>query len=142
MLTGREGDGTFSSGPIGREELEELADSFVYSALTPAGEPDLNAILEANERCMEALQDQPPGTLPSESEDPLYTRTGIRTDVARDFVLLLAERLEDGDRQAVADMFAYPVQIEAAGGAYAAGTPEELLEHYDETIGEIGRAHV
>ena len=33
-------------------------------------------------------------------------------------------------------MFAYPVQIEAAGGAYAAGTPEELLEHYDETIGE------
>lgn len=52
VLTGREGDGAFSSGPIGRAELEALADSFVYSALTPVREPDRDAILEANDRCM------------------------------------------------------------------------------------------
>lgn len=136
VLAGREADDTFSSGSIGREELEALADSFLYSALTPVREPDLDAILDANARYMEELENQPMGVTPEESEDPIYTRTGIQTDVARDFVLLLAERLEDGDRQAVADMFAYPVRIEALNGSYDADTPEELLEHYDETIGE------
>ena len=136
VLTGREGDDTFSSGPIGREELEELADSFNFSALTPARAPDFDGIAAANTRYMEELERQPLEVTPEESKDPLYTRTGIQTGTARDFVLLLAERLKDGDRQAVAELFAYPVQIETAGGAYAAGTPEELLEHYDETIGE------
>ena len=34
VLTGEAGDDTFSSGPIGRAELEALADSFRFSALT------------------------------------------------------------------------------------------------------------
>lgn len=139
VLTGREGDDTFSSGAIGREELEALADSFLYSALTPVREPDRDAILAANDRQMEESENQPFEVTPEEYEDPLYTQSGIQIDVAREFIQLLAERLEDGDRQAAADMFAYPVQIETPNGSYAADTPEELLEHYDETIGESAR---
>nr|WP_326166393.1 hypothetical protein [uncultured Oscillibacter sp.] len=133
VLTGEQGDDTFSCGPIGREELEALADSFIYSALAPAEAPDLDAIAEANERYMEELQSQP--TLPSEPEDPLYTRTGIQSDVARDFVLLLAERIEDGRRREVADMLAYPAKVETLDASFTVDGPEELLEHYDETIG-------
>ncbi|WP_295765267.1 hypothetical protein [uncultured Oscillibacter sp.] len=133
VLTGEQGDDTFSCGPIGREELEALADSFIYSALAPAEAPDLDAIAEANERYMEELQSQP--TLPSEPEDPLYTRTGIQSDVARDFVLLLAERIGDGRRREVADMLAYPAKVETLDASFTVDGPEELLEHYDETIG-------
>ncbi len=136
VLTGKQGDDTFSSGAIGREELEELADSFRYSALTPVKEPDRAAILVANDRYMEALQNQPLETLPSESEDPLYTRTGIQMDVARDFVLLLAERIEDGKKEEVAEQLVYPAQVEVAAGTFTVNTPEEFLPYYDEVIGQ------
>ena len=136
VLTGRQGDDTFSSGPIGREELEELADSFLYSALTPVREPDREALQDANARYLESLENQPLETLPSESEDPLYVRTGIRTDVARDFVLLLAERIEDGRREEIADLLVYPAQVETAGGSYTVNSPEEFLRYYDETVGQ------
>ena len=136
VLTGRQGDDTFSSGPIGREELEELADSFFYSALTPVREPDRDALLDANARYLEDLENQPVETLPSESGDPLYTRTGIRSDVARDFILLLAERIEDGRREEIADLLAYPAQVETAGGSYTVNSPEEFLRYYDETVGQ------
>ncbi len=136
VLTGRQGDDTFSSGAIGREELEELADSFRYSALTPAREPDQAAILTANDRYMEELQNQPPETLPSESEDPLYVRTGIQSDVARDFVLLLAERIEDGRKEEVADLLVYPAQVEVAAGTFQVNSAEEFLPYYDEVIGQ------
>lgn len=136
VLTGRQGDDTFSSGPIGREELAELADSFFYSALTPVREPDREALRDANVRYLADLENQPVETLPSESGDPLYTRTGIRSDVARDFVLLLAERIEDGRREEIADLLAYPAQVETAGGSYTVNSPEEFLRYYDETVGQ------
>ena len=136
VLTGRQGDDTFSSGPIGREELEALADSFFYSALTPVREPDREALLDANARCMETLENQPAGTLPSESEDPLYTRTGIRSDVARDFVLLLAEHIKDGRREEIADLLVYPAQVETSGGIDTVSSPAEFLRYYDETVGQ------
>ena len=136
VLTGQEGDDTFSSGPIGREELEELADSFRYSALTPVREPDQDTILAANARYMEELQNQPLETLPSESQDPLYTRTGIAASVARDFVLLLAERIEDGRREEVADILVYPAQVEVSAGTFTVNSPEEFLPYYDEVIGQ------
>ena len=136
VLAGREGDDVFSSGPIGREELEELADSFFYSALTPVREPDRAALLDANARYLEDLENQPVETLPSESEDPLYTRTGIRSDVARDFVLLLAERIEDGRREEIADLLVYPAQVETSGGIDTVSSPEEFLRYYDETVGQ------
>ena len=136
VLAGRQGDDTFSSGPIGREELEELADSFLYSALTPVREPDRDALLDANARYLEDLENQPVETLPSESEDPLYTRTGIRSDVARDFVLLLAERIEDGRREEIADLLVYPAQVETSGGIDTVSSPEEFLRYYDETVGQ------
>lgn len=136
VLAGRQGDDVFSSGPIGREELEELADSFLYSALTPVREPDRAALLDANARYLEDLENQPVETLPSESEDPLYTRTGIRSDVARDFVLLLAERIEDGRREEIADLLVYPAQVETSGGIDTVSSPEEFLRYYDETVGQ------
>ena len=136
VLTGRQGDDTFSSGPIGREELEALADSFLYSALTPVREPDRAALQDANARYLENLENQPLETLPSESEDPLYTRTGIRSDVARDFVLLLAERIEDGRREEIADLLVYPAQVETSGGIDTVSSPEEFLRYYDETVGQ------
>ncbi|WP_300412251.1 hypothetical protein [uncultured Oscillibacter sp.] len=136
VLTGKQGDDTFSSGAIGREELEELADSFRWSALTPAREPDRPAILAANDRYMEELQNQPVETLPSESEDPLYVRTGIQSDAARDFVLLLAERIEDGKKEEVADLLVYPAQVEVAAGTFRVDSPEAFLPYYDEVIGQ------
>ena len=136
VLAGRQGDDTFSSGPIGREELEELADSFFYSALKPVREPDRDALLDANARYLEDLENQPVETLPSESEDPLYTRTGIRSDVARDFVLLLAERIEDGRREEIADLLVYPAQVETSGRIDTVSSPEEFLRYYDETVGQ------
>lgn len=136
VLAGRQGDDVFSSGPIGREELEELADSFLYSALTPVREPDRAALLDAGARYTKDLENQPVETLPSESEDPLYTRTGIRSDVARDFVLLLAERIEDGRREEIADLLVYPAQVETSGGIDTVSSPEEFLRYYDETVGQ------
>ena len=136
VLTGRQGDDTFSSGPIGREELEALADSFLYSTLTPVREPDRESLQDANARYLENLENQPLETLPSESEDPLYVRTGIRSDVARDFVLLLAERIEDGRREEIAGLLVYPAQVETAGGSYTVNSPEEFLRYYDETVGQ------
>ena len=140
VLAGKEADDTFSSGPIGREELEELADSFVYSALTPAREPDLDAIPEANDRYMEELENQPVGVTPEEFEDPLYGQTGIQIAVAREFLQMLAERIEAGEREEIAELIAYPVKVTAPGGEWTVNTPEEFLEHYDETVGESARS--
>lgn len=135
VLAGREEDDTFSSGAIGQAELEALADSFLYSALAPVKTPDLDAVREAGERYMEELNSQPVETPPEEPEDPIYVRTGIRTDVAKDFILLLAERIEDNRREEIANMFLYPAVIQTQDGTFTVNTPEELLEHYDETIG-------
>lgn len=136
VLTGQEGDDTFSSGPIGREELEALADSFLYSALTPVRTPDLDTIMEENARYMEELQDQPLEPVPEETEDPLYETTGIRTGAARDFVLLLAERIRDGKRQEVAELLVYPAQVEVSAGTFTVNSAEEFLPYYDEVIGQ------
>ena len=136
VLAGKEIDDTFSSGAIGRAELEELADSFVYSALTPVREPDQPAILAANDRYMEELQNQPVEEPAEESEDPLYVQTGIQSEVAKDFVLLLAERIEDGKKEEVAEQLVYPAQVEVSAGTFTVNSPEEFLPYYDEVIGQ------
>lgn len=136
VLTGKQGDDTFSSGAIGREELEELADSFRYSALTPVKEPDLDAILVANDRQMEELQNQPPEESVDPEEDKIYVQTGIQSDVAKDFVLLLAERIQDGKKEEVAEQLVYPAQVEVSAGTFTVNSPEEFLPYYDEVIGQ------
>lgn len=136
VLTGQEGDDTFSSGPIGRAELEALADSFRYSALTPVRTPDFDAIMEENARYMEEIQSQPIETMPEETEDSLYESTGIRTEAARDFILLLAERIQDGKRREVADLLVYPAQVEVCSGTFTVNSAEEFLPYYDEIIGQ------
>lgn len=136
VLTGREGDGTFSSGPIGWAELEELADSFSFSALTPAKTPDFDAIIRENGRYLEGQESQPVETAPEETEDPLYARTGMKTEAARDFVLMLAERIQDGKKREVAELLVYPSQVEVAAGTFTVRSPEEFLPYYDEVIGQ------
>nr|WP_326127345.1 hypothetical protein [uncultured Oscillibacter sp.] len=134
VLTGQEGDDTFSSGPIGRGELEALADSFKFSALTPVRPVDFDALLAENDRQLEELQGQP---IPEEpEEDSLYESTGIRTEAARDFVLLLAERIQDGKKREVADLLVYPAQVEVAAGTFTVNSAEEFLPYYDEVIGQ------
>ena len=136
VLTGEEGDDTFSSGPIGQEELEELADSFRLSALTPVKPVDLDAIAAENARYMEELQSQPIEEDPAEQSDLLYESTGIHTDVARDFVLLLAERIQDGRKEEIANLLVYPAQVEVSAGTFTVNSPEEFLPWYDEVIGQ------
>lgn len=140
VLTGMEGDDTFSSGGIGRAELEAFADLFDFTVLSPVSAPDRNAILSANERYMSELESAPIETLPSESEDPLYIRTGIQYETAKEFVLLLAERIENGEKEEIAGMLAYPVQIETSDNAVTVETAEEFLSYYDQTIGENARS--
>ena len=135
VLTGEAGDDTFSSGPIGRAELEALADSFRFSALTPGRQPDFDAILAENAGYMEAMQGQPVPEEPEE-DDPLYESTGIRTEAARDFVLLLAERIQDGKREEVANLLVYPAQVEVSAGTFTVNSAEEFLPYYDEVIGQ------
>lgn len=131
VLTGEAGDDTFSCGPIGREELEALADSFCLSALTPAKPVDFDAIVEANARCMGTLD------LPDEEpEDPLYESTGIPTETARDFILMLAERIQDEKREEVANLLVYPARVEVTAGTFTVNSPEEFLPYYDEVIGQ------
>ena len=131
VLTGEAGDDTFSCGPIGREELEALADSFDFSALAPAKPVDFDAIVEANARCMGTLD------LPEEEpEDPLYESTGISTETARDFILLLAERIQDEKREEVANLLVYPARVEVTAGTFTVNSPEEFLPYYDEVIGQ------
>jgi len=135
VLTGEAGDDTFSSGPIGMAELEALADSFQFSALTPVRQPDFDAILAENAGYMEAMQGQPVPEEPEE-DDPLYESTGIRTEAARDFVLLLAERIQDGKREEVANLLVYPAQVEVSAGTFTVNSAEEFLPYYDEVIGQ------
>ena len=136
VLTGKAGDDTFSSGPIGRAELEALADSFQFSALTPVRQPDFDAILAENSRYMEELQNQPVEEVLEEQDDLLYEFTGIRTEAARDFVLLLAERIQDGKREEVANLLVYPAQVEVSAGTFTVNSAEEFLPYYDEVIGQ------
>lgn len=72
---------------------------------------------------------------PEESEDPLYVQTGIASDTGRDFVRNLADLLADGKKEEVASLLTYPAQVKTAGGEWVVNTPEEFLEHYDESAG-------
>ena len=83
------------------------------------------------------------GTGPEESPDPgedaLYNRTGISTEAGRAFALRLADLIADGQKEELADLLVYPAQVKTVNGEFVVNTPEEFLEHYDETIGGSGR---
>ena len=136
VLTGQEGDDTFSSGPIGRAELEELADSFLYTALTPVRVPDLTSLVPPEADQEEGANADPglPEEAPEMEEDTLYVQTGIETDSARAFVWDLSQSLSNGGREAVADLFVYPCKLTAPHEEFTVNTAEELLEHYDDVI--------
>jgi len=150
VLAGEQADDIFSSGAIGQAELEALADSFVYTALTPVKTPDLEAIRAASDQARAEVDGQPElpaeepqevevpqeNEEPQEDEDPLYVRTGITTEAGTEFVLRLAELLEGDGREDIAALLVYPVQVEVSEGTFTVNSPEEFLPYYDETIGQ------
>ena len=77
----------------------------------------------------------PPKRTMEPEDDPLYNMTGVETDAAKAFVWDLADLLAKEDREAVADLIYYPVNVTVSGGTYRVETPEELLDYYDEAIG-------
>lgn len=117
-------DDIFSSGPFSAENLEALADSFDFTALTPAKPPRVENGFD-REETEEDLKDP---------EDALYIQTGIETGVAEEYVENLAELLRNGDREAVADLLIYPCVVETADGKATVNSPEEFLPYYDGTV--------
>lgn len=77
---------------------------------------------------------QAPEELPLETEDPLYFTTGLSTARAMEFVRELAELMENGDRQALAELLCYPCQVNVEQGTFSVETPEEFLDFYDQVV--------
>ena len=76
------------------------------------------------------------GEITQDTGDDLYVSLSL--DEGRAFVLNLADLVDGGEREEIANLLAYPAQVTAPGGAWVVNTPEEFLEHYDETIGGNG----
>lgn len=76
------------------------------------------------------------GTITQDSEGDLYEALSL--DEGREFLLHLADLIDRGEREAIADLLTYPAQVKAPGGEWMANTPEEFLECYGETFGTGG----
>ena len=51
-----------------------------------------------------------------------------------EFVRELAELMENGDRQALAELLRYPCQVNVEQGTFSVETPEEFLDFYDQVV--------
>jgi hypothetical protein len=118
VLAGSESyDAVFSSGPITRETLEALADSFDFSVLTPA-----------------LPQAQPVWTEysdPEPEEDELYIQTGISTRDAQDFYAAFTQVVAAGDRHAVGLYLSWPCVLADGAEEITLQSVEGLEESYD-----------
>jgi len=126
-------DDVFSSGPFYRENLESLADSFDLSVLSPV-EP--LAVEEFSELPPEAGDEEPEA--PEPEEDPLYVQTGIQTEAGGQFIISLAQMIEEEQRQAIAELLVYPAQVTVGETSVTVEGPEEFLDYYDDTLGQGG----
>ena len=111
----------FSNGPLSASALEQFADSFNFSILTP--------VRPANPDLPRPALDEVLGT-PS-AEDFLQT-TGISEADAQQFFATFFAYLENGDREAVAQLLSYPAVVTVQGETNYVHTPEELLVLYDD----------
>lgn len=111
----------FSNGPLSASALEQFADSFNFSILTP--------VRPANPDLPRPALDEVLGT-PS-AEDFLQT-TGISEADAQQFFATFFAYLENGDREAVAQLLSYPAVVTVQGETNYVHTPEELLVFYDD----------
>lgn len=111
----------FSNGPLSTPALEHFADSFDFSVLTP--------VRPANPDLPRPTLDEVLGT-PS-AEDFLQT-TGISEAEAQQFFATFFAHLENGDREAVAQLLSYPAVVTVQGQTHDVHTPAELLAFYDD----------
>ena len=76
------------------------------------------------------------GTITQDAGEDVYT--SVSTDEGRDFALNLAGLIEEGNREEIAELLTYPVQVKIPRGEWIVNTPEEFWEYYDETLGTGG----
>ena len=76
------------------------------------------------------------GTITQDGGGDLYEALSL--DEGREFLLNLADLIDQGEREEIAGLLTYPAQVKAPGGEWMANTPEEFLECYDETFGTGG----
>ena len=123
----------FSHGPFHADDLERFANSFDFSALTPArpAAPDQLDLAKQQEAELEA-------------NSKFWTITGLEQWQAQEFFAKFADSIERGDRQAVAEMLYYPAKV-TWWNTTAAGThqvyeivesPAEFLPLYDHIFTE------
>nr|WP_326186081.1 hypothetical protein [uncultured Oscillibacter sp.] len=123
-------DDIFSSGPISAEDLEELADLFDFTVLTPVRTPDMDAVAALAEAAVPSTA-RPPETL---EEDALYAATGMEDSFAQSFYCGFYKAVEEDRREDVANMIAWPRVLASEKGEILIMTAEEFLPYYDEVV--------
>ena len=119
-------DDIFSTGPLSGKDLENLADSFDFTVLTPVKDPGLDVVggLESAET---AAEDDP-------KEDVIYAATGMEESFAQSFYCGFYKAVEEDRREDVANMIAWPRVLASEKGETLIMTAEEFLPYYDEVI--------
>ncbi|MBE6996179.1 MAG: hypothetical protein E7429_05595 [Ruminococcaceae bacterium] len=126
-------DDIFSHGPLSAQDLERFADSFNLSVLTPA--------LPVSPRQLDVAEQQKAAL---EEASRFYQASGLEQWQAQEFFAAFANAVEADDRQAVAEMLHYPVEVTfwntTAAGTYlvydTAESPEAFLPFYDRIFTE------
>lgn len=124
-------DDIFSSGPISAEDLEELADLFDFTVLTPVRTPDMDAVAAMEEAAISASTARPPATL---EEDAIYAVTGMEDSFAQSFYSGFYRAVEEDRREDVANMIVWPRVLTSEDGETLITTAEEFLPYYDEVF--------
>ncbi len=106
---------------LGATDLEAFADSFAFSVLTPARP----AIPDLPRPTLEEVLKKP-------SAEAFLQTTGISEADAQQFFATFSAYLENGDREAVAQLLSYPAVVTVQGETNYVHTPEELLVLYDD----------
>lgn len=114
-----------SGGGLTAADLEELADSFDLTALTPAVPPQ--SVDWAPAAWQPAKEDTP-----SPEEDPIYLATSIETSVAQDFYGEFIRAIREDRRLGAAEMIDWPRTVTPPEGSYTIETAEDFLPYYDD----------
>ena len=124
VLAGTETDPAdiFSSGPISAANLENLADSFDFTKLTPA--------------VMPRAKETPEPSWISPAEDTFLMSTGVEESVAQDFFSEFVRAMEEDRRLGVAELIAWPRTVYTQEGSVLVENGEDFLPYYDEIFTE------
>lgn len=131
-------DDVFSSGPFYQEDLENLADSFDYTVLTPVSPLDVENFSELPPEEYDVsnipLTEGEPETEgdPSEQSILLYEMTGMEEPAAREFARHFISLVASGYRESAAELIAYPCMVALGNDVFTARDPEELCGWFDD----------